>query len=57
MTPIEDCCYRCEGCDGIKCRDNEPSPGEQGDLCASCWEAGVEEGRLRGRDYDAWAAL
>lgn len=37
MSRLEDCCYRCEACQLLVCRDEEPSPGEPA-TCADCWE-------------------
>lgn len=37
MMRLESCCYRCD-CGRVVCRDNEPSPGEQADMCADCYD-------------------
>ena len=39
MMRLETCCYQCTYCGSTICRDNEPSPGEQGDMCADCYDA------------------
>lgn len=37
MSPLEDCCFRCVGCDLVHCTQNDTSPGETDNLCPSCW--------------------
>lgn len=52
-------CTTCNGCGEKWCREDEVSPGESDGLCVSCYETDddIAEGKLRARDYEAWADL
>lgn len=59
IDPCDDCGATCVGCGRTWCRAETTSPGEASDLCTDCYETedDIEEGKLRARDYEAWAAL
>ena len=41
MMRLETCDYTCTECGRTVCADLFPSPGEQGEVCADCMDAGI----------------
>jgi hypothetical protein len=44
VSALEDCCYRCVGCDRLCCRENDALPAEAAELlCADCYDTEDDE--------------
>jgi len=43
MSPLDECCRRCQACERVWCCDNDVSPGEDQGICRDCFD--VEDTR------------